>query len=146
MKLPKYDWWALVRELGLIAGFVSIFLVWLVGNKYMFTTDLNLTFFLDPDYFWGMLQEWPYVLAPIGALFFIGGCVMLLFTRYGVIAQALGLIAFLALYLSTYEGTPSYSLGIGFYAGVLSAFICAMVDFVVKGTRFSWSQKTVLKQ
>jgi hypothetical protein len=116
-------------------GFVSIFLVWRIGRPDLFTASYTLAMFLDPNYIWDLMQTWPFQLAVISGLLFLGGCIALLFTRWGVIAQILGLIAFLGFYLTFPYGFQYTALGIGFYVGVLSAVIIVATDLIKRRSR-----------
>lgn len=119
--MPKFDWLKIAREIGVVLGFVSIFLVWIV-SKTLTDIEIPLARYIDPHSIWSLLQVWPMMLAPIGGLLFLSGCIILLFTRWGVIAQIIGLLAFVGFYLWWNTLVPS-DLGIGFYVGSLSAAI-----------------------
>lgn len=90
MKLPKFDWLSVTRAIGIVLGFVSIFFAWLVGNGFLYLTEIPMARYLNPGHIWDLVQTWPLMLAPISGLIFLAGCIILLFTRWGVFVQTLG--------------------------------------------------------
>jgi hypothetical protein len=112
----------------------------------MFTANYTLAAFLGPSLIWDLLQTWPFQLGVVSGLLFLGGCIALLFTRWGVIAQILGLIAFFVFYLTFPYNFQYTALGIGFYIAVLSAVICLIIDFGVKSKWLTKRSTTELKQ
>ncbi|MDW5563043.1 MAG: hypothetical protein SA339_07440 [Methanomassiliicoccus sp.] len=143
MKLPKANWLNIASKIGIVLGFVSIFLAWITID-FLNHSEIPLTRFIDPSNIWDLYQFWPYMLAPISGFFFLGGCILTIFTRWGAIAQIIGLITFASLYLMTYEGEQG-SLGIGFYLGVLSAMICLLTGFALRGSLAPRSVKAEMR-
>ncbi|MBI0583962.1 MAG: hypothetical protein ISF22_07020 [Methanomassiliicoccus sp.] len=133
MKRLRFDWLRIAREIGIVLGFVSIFFTW-IATDFLVRLEIPLARFIDPSIIWDLLQTWPNMLGPIGGLIFLGGCILLLFTRWGVIVQAIGLMTFASFYLSTYGGEQA-TLGIGFYIGVISAVIIAATVLIERRTR-----------
>jgi hypothetical protein len=138
----------IAREIGMVLGFVSIFLVWRAGRPDLLLPNITLAALLDPNRIWIFLESGSFQLGVIGGLLFLGGCIALLFTRWGVVGQILGLIAFLIFYsmLPYGYGSEYAYLGIGFYVGALSAVVCFITGFVLRGGWFSRSARIGLKQ
>jgi len=106
----------------MVLGFVSIFLAWIVNDLFGHL-EITLANYIEPDAIWYLLQIWPMMLAPISGLIFLSGCILLLFTRWGVIAQIIGLATFTGFYLWWSSDEMPTHLGIGFYVGIISAII-----------------------
>ncbi len=134
-------WPTLVWKVGLVLGFLSIFILWAIPRggvvfffpSMTFVPSTSLAYFIElpfitlPQSLPAFLHPDAWALAFGAAWLFLAGLLAQLFTRWGIVAQAVAIPLFVPLITS-----PLLTVGPGFILGCISIGMVSLGYYVEK--------------
>ncbi len=140
MEKIRKQWPTLLFKIGIVVGFLSIFILWAIPKagivyypEMTFVPSTSLAYFIQlpfitlPQVLPTFLHPDVWALAFLAAWLFLFGLLAQLFTRWGLISQAIAIALFVPLIV-----TWPLNIGPGFVLGCVSAVMIALGYYLEK--------------